>query len=276
MSTEEWEPPAIGLVTTEDTGRTWIHCRGKGQRVCVDVCCVCDSRDGCYSAAGSCGGEWMNPASRLKGLATSRARMCVRREGSLKRAGYRGGRVGSDQPVLFLDVDGVLNWSEYLREVCAERLNVTDPRVQMLFGLPGDVVYEDAVLSVLMKVDRNSVVHLNRITADTGCAIVLSSTWRIEWSPMAMAILLSLRGFRYPLAFVGRTQDEPGQCRGDEIAAWLDAHGIDKQPVCILDDGWRMGSVAERLVRTDARFGLTEEKADEAIEMLRRPWSAPG
>jgi hypothetical protein len=151
--------------------------------------------------------------------------------------------------VLFLDVDGVLNCS------------TTKERCKFPDGGGG-----------LLGVEQSKCELVRKIVRETGCHIVLSSTWRKHrdmlpylWSE------LQLRD-----KWVGSTPELPPQKidtfyrstpRGDEIAKW-----ISDNPECdrfvILDDDSDMSSVIHRLVNTDFRTGLTIELAEKAIAML--------
>ena len=75
--------------------------------------------------------------------------------------------------VLFLDIDGVLNsqnWFGY-RLYCSKNniydriLNFTD-------------INDDYINHMLSMIDDRAIVNLNRIIEETGCKVVLSSSWR--------------------------------------------------------------------------------------------------
>jgi len=163
-------------------------------------------------------------------------------------------------PILFLDIDGVLNsvsWSERRVRPIAQ-------------GWMWEAEYN---------LDPDAVAILNRICSRTRCAVVLSSTWRKSHALTMMNRLLSFRGFKVGLigatpmigganhgrAFVGR---------GEEIHEWLRMAGvltpypITPHPIAILDDDSDMEPFMDRLVQTDCEVGLTDDDADRCIELL--------
>lgn len=142
---------------------------------------------------------------------------------------------GSDPaPVLFLDVDGVIN----------------------VFG--GDSAKKVAA----------SLAQLQRVVDQTGCDIVLSSAWRIPSLGAALRAVRERLGYAGP-SFVGATPDLRGQPRGLEIAAWLAEQTSPPLRWAVVDDDFEdMGFVVKRFVRTDPRVGIDETTADRLIELL--------
>lgn len=137
-------------------------------------------------------------------------------------------------PVLFLDVDGVLNRC----------------------GKSGQGLETD-------KVERLKAV-LTRCPA----RIVLSSTWR----KFDHALERVKREFLIESCTPVLDRQESGiwlgASRGREIQAWLDAHP-DVTRFVILDDDSDMGPLTAHLVKTGSFEGLTENKAVELLERLQ-------
>jgi HAD domain in Swiss Army Knife RNA repair proteins len=142
--------------------------------------------------------------------------------------------------VLFLDIDGVLN----------------------TYRSPGYLPINDKRLRML-----------RRIVKETGCIIVLSSTWRKLPETLKRAHRkLGYKGLKIhstttkeQIVF-GRTQH-----RGHEIQHWLDKHPDSVETYAIVDDDSDM--LLEQMdyyVKTDGDEGLTEEKADVIIAILNR------
>lgn len=135
------------------------------------------------------------------------------------------------KPFLFLDVDGVLN--------------------------------NRASFEAGVDLDTECCARLRRIIEETGCEVVLSSTWRLY--PSNARRVWAVIGGRCQ-----RTPElrGPDDCRGTEIAAFLAA---DPRPYVIVDDDSDM--LEEQLpffVQTDlAEGGLTEEKAQEIINKFK-------
>ena len=161
--------------------------------------------------------------------------------------------------VIFLDVDGVLNSSDFADKMREEE-NV-------------NVFYEDML-------DKRAIFRLKRIVDTTGALIVLSSSWRlIERSRMAVIDQLqSAAGLQ--IEDVTPKITISGSCRGDEIMSWLIEHP-DIERIVILDDDSDMSCLSDFLVQTTFKSGLKKEHAMKAISILNgtdainRPWRKP-
>lgn len=149
-------------------------------------------------------------------------------------------------PVLFLDVDGVLNDERILRRAKGP----------------------------FREIDPIKVGLLNRIVEQTGCRVILTSSWRSQGLSTVQAKLKRC-GFRHNLD--GATPDllsnTPGGIffaakRGDEIQAWITTNGgIQNKVICILDDE-DVSPMDQYLVRCSFSKGLTEFEANLVIEKL--------
>lgn len=116
--------------------------------------------------------------------------------------------------------------------------------------------------------DPRAIAQLKKIVEATDASIILSSSWR--WNREGKnAVRRQLR--EKGLDFIGTTPcrlDIP-LCRDNEIAVWLKEHP-EVESFIILDDN-EMNSLALKpfQVKTDFKDGLTREKAEEAILMLK-------
>lgn len=143
------------------------------------------------------------------------------------------------KPILFLDVDGVLNR-------CGKSAQ----------GLETD-----------------KVELLGRIVAAANPYIVVSSTWRISerYLGRLKAVLFSLNARFAGVTPYHNDRTEGGiffaKSRGNEIQEWLDTHGTPDKFV-ILDDDSDMAHLEPHLVSTQSFTGLTAEIADEVIRRL--------
>lgn len=148
-------------------------------------------------------------------------------------------------PVLFLDIDGVLNGHEFDR--AAESSTIRPACVK----------------------------RLNRVLRETRCAVVISSAWRY----MVLGGGMTLMGFGYMLrthgvAIVGGllgttgrdTQTEDPNERGRQIKAWLAEHP-EVTRYAVVDD-MQLGFEGMPIVRTNGAEGLTDNDADKLIELL--------
>lgn len=130
--------------------------------------------------------------------------------------------------ILFLDVDGVLN----SRDEC---------------GLDG--------------LGDSHLLQLNRIVDETGCQIVLTSSWRLADDLLAKLRLASDR-HGIPL-WIESTPDLSGD-RAEEVQAWIAANGP-CVGVVIDDDCDGFETTGLRCVQTSVDHGLTPELATEVI-----------
>jgi hypothetical protein len=150
--------------------------------------------------------------------------------------------------VLFLDIDGVLNSRESY-ESGRTKSAMRDP------------------------VDPLAVAQLQRIIDETGCTVVLSSSWRIGRYLSDIRGMLIKAGARHPFPLIDKTPDLSrvdghlyiGIRRGEEVKAWVD--GFEPNVYVCLDDDQDFNP-GQPLVHCDHDFGLTAEKADECIRIL--------
>ena len=150
---------------------------------------------------------------------------------------------------IFLDVDGVLNTSKTTKRLeCCEEFTFVDTR---------------------------KILRLRDIVERTGAQIVLSSTWRFGADPRAL--FLERAGYdelrreflrvRCPI-WVDITPIFPQAKRWQEINAWLELHPEVKEFIILDDVGEELKPLADHLVLTNMRDGLTKERAELAIQML--------
>jgi hypothetical protein len=146
------------------------------------------------------------------------------------------------RPIIFLDLDGVLNDHQ-----------------QRESGFCG--------------IDLPLATRFNRVLRETDAQIVLSSAWRYM-IPEAM----SLKGFTYLLQthgvdcherLIGVTcRDEEIEPRGQQIRHWRLENGGERPYVVIDDLDLGITEAGHPFVQTDGKVGLTEADADRAIEIL--------
>lgn len=145
------------------------------------------------------------------------------------------------KPVLFLDIDGVMNCE-------ATFIN-----------------HEYRGYAIC----RKRVALLNEIVAATGCRITMSSVWRLGLPDVRR--LLRRRGLRARFSRDWRTpyfdHTAPDRRRGAEIADWLGRNG--SPPYAIVDDDSDMlPEQRPRFVQTTIKNGLDREAADRLITLL--------
>lgn len=137
--------------------------------------------------------------------------------------------------ILFLDVDGVCNSAHYAVVSANRGMLGIDPYPAFLVG---------------------------KIQLDTGCEVVLSSTWRL-WDEGKEDVRKQI------VEFIDVTPDFHGKTpRGAEIQDWLDRNP-DVTVYAILDDDSDMlAQQKPNFFKTTWEFGLTQEIAKKVTEHL--------
>lgn len=146
--------------------------------------------------------------------------------------------------ILFLDVDGVLNSMQILREATTHHAL-------------GD----------------NHLAILKRIIDEIGCEIVLSSTWRC-YTDSKRALRIEFQKHKIPL-WTGQTPDLCGE-RWTEIQKWLVDNVETEAMVVIVDDdsdaellGREPENVKSHFVQTDFKTGLDEQAFEKIINAFK-------
>jgi len=139
--------------------------------------------------------------------------------------------------VLFLDVDGVLNHYGSIA-----LLAISDPKLRLL----------------------------EKIVNESGCKIVVSSTWRKL--PETRRVLMKRLGYRNLRVYDWTTTKywKIGQVRGDEIQAWLDEHPNVTNYVIVDDDADMLPHQMSRFVKTNGHDGLTNDDVDTILELFNQ------
>jgi hypothetical protein len=194
--------------------------------------------------------------------------------------------------LLFLDFDGVLN-SYQPTKVGSPPPGWEDRQPPQSSGINPR--------GLLKELDVDKVALLNDIVSSSGCKVVVSSAWRLQFSLEELRWLLEGAGFVGDV--VGVTPDHsrrpklslsiPG-VRGLEIEAYLLVRDFKENPksfgrwmkefreaslegLVILDDLEYSGGVGEYWVKTDPYVGLTPEDVQTAKDILNagllgEPW----
>lgn len=141
--------------------------------------------------------------------------------------------------ILFLDVDGVLNSRDTTN------------------------------FKTLWPVDPYMVFMVGKIQLDTGCDIVLSSSWRHHPDGVKVVedqLKIKLLG-KTPTLGTKRGADGKDITRGEEIRKWLKDNGHEDATYAILDDdsdfNWDLP-----LFKTTFQSGLTPEIAKQVTDHL--------
>lgn len=137
--------------------------------------------------------------------------------------------------IIFLDVDGVLNFRN-------SQSKVEDEKVKLL----------------------------KHIVDETNAQIVLSSDWRCYLNTDDKDIDLLIRTLsKYGIEIISSTPITKHGYRGAEIYQWVNEwKGKTIKKIVILDDGNDMKPYMDRLVQTDFDYGLTKKDTNIAIKLL--------
>ena len=162
------------------------------------------------------------------------------------------------QKVIFLDIDGVLNCE-------------SSPSRCMNF----------------LGIDKDKVRRLAKIVEKTGAIIVLTSSWKDGWAPARKYDKYEYYHCHYldehlwkkgKLKIHSKTFERKWLDRGHGILSWLQNHPNIKEYV-ILDDecfyDYYESNLLQHLIKTDNRYGLTDDNVNKAINILNRKLKTP-
>lgn len=137
-------------------------------------------------------------------------------------------------PIIFLDIDGVLN--------------------------------NNASISEGVCIIPEKVILVRELCYRTNAKIVISSTWRKIFKKKDLSYWLAMLGLRDPKLIIDYT-DQDGPIRGHEIRRWLEEHpGVTKY--VILDDDIDMLE-GQFFVKTRMETGLTNKQVLDAEILLK-------
>lgn len=158
---------------------------------------------------------------------------------------------------LFLDVDGVLNSEAFYTEISQNdrmlKIHKENP------SMPGRMIYK------LSNFDPKAVEKLNRILRETGCKLVVSSSWRFDSDLKELFKMVGINSEIFGITGISQTR-----YRGFEIQNYLDTQK-DILSYCILDDDCDMlPTQLDSFIQTDFRVGLTEDNVNKAIKILNK------
>lgn len=146
--------------------------------------------------------------------------------------------------VIFLDIDGVLNYTEWY---------VDDRNPGNLYGQEGDL-------------DPLCVDRIKHICDETGAKVVISSDWRLSWL-----------GTLSRLGRLGLTEDyiidktpyfKSDMPRGQEIEYWLECHPDCTNFVIIDDRTDFTDDQRPHFIHIDPMYGINDDDVDIAIMTL--------
>ena len=160
-----------------------------------------------------------------------------------------------NRKLLFLDVDGVLNSTEWAGH---------RPHRSLLPPAQADQAFDE------QRLDPSCVGRLREVVTAIDASIVISSTWRRRMSVPELIKLLALYGYNNA-PIIGATPEvrdsDSSVTRGTEVAAWLEANAAGStRYVCLDDDADYLPG--QPLVQTDLDLGLQDADVAACREIL--------
>jgi hypothetical protein len=161
-----------------------------------------------------------------------------------------------ERPIVFLDIDGVLNSAQWYAQAGSRREK----------GESGPSTERELLER---SIDPACVQRLNRLLQLTGATVIVSSSWRKNHGLSEIVSIMKARGFCGEV--VGTTSSDDGTLsRGGEITRWLEKNFPLGAAYVVVDDEVETGLPAEVVVVTSNDTGLTDEDVDRAIAILSR------
>ncbi len=156
-------------------------------------------------------------------------------------------------PIIFLDIDGVLNsHTFYAARVLMDRSLFNDIEGKFDFNL-----YE---------LDITPLALLSQLVVKTEANIVISSTWRLGRDVKDFQPLFKQRGVEFdPSHFIGQTPQLEG-IRGLEIESWIKTYHFEGNYVILDDDSDMLAG--QPLVQCKYSTGFTFKEYQECLEIL--------
>lgn len=193
---------------------------------------------------------------------------------SLKCAGVSDATLlGIRDPAAFTDAEELAIDDADAAALIGALARIRDVLVGPLVFLDIDGVLNTTVSADHVRLDRNLCGRLREIVERTGASIVLSTFWREHEA--YVAYVLKRQGIEAPV--VGRTRGEPTSegydrkaPRSAEITAFLEERCAPDCAYVILDDREDASDAASRRrhVRTDPELGLTAADVARAVALL--------
>lgn len=151
----------------------------------------------------------------------------------------------TDKPIVFLDIDGVLNSTNFFYK--ANKFECINPRSQL---------------------DPEAIAYLNEIY---DWNFVLSSTWRKFYSVEGMTQMLQEVGFRGTVIDSTPIMDWQGALRGNEIRQFMRNHNLDDRDDYIIfdDDSDMLLWQKDNFIHVDGYFGLSPNHVYRAKQAIK-------
>ena len=161
-------------------------------------------------------------------------------------------------PILFLDIDGVLNSEDYANLYTEKEW--------------------DNLTYIERHIDDKAVQLINYICDNTKAQVVISSTWRCGRSIEQLQNILDFRGATFKI--IDKTPEHDISYRGYEIDAWIsknrskdkDGNYFEFTNYAILDDDIEDMLIKQKdnIFKINRFTGITRKDADRIVEFLSK------
>lgn len=162
---------------------------------------------------------------------------------------------------IFLDIDGVLNSDDW---------DNSEEFKKESAGMPSALII---MVNHYLHLDPKAVKLINDLVDRSGAEVVLSSTWRIKYSPEEVTKMLQGRGATFtiktctPRVYGKFSERIP---RGKEIAKYISDLQAAPESFVIIDDIDDMIHLKKHLVLTDVKTGITMADVEKCLKILNK------
>lgn len=166
-------------------------------------------------------------------------------------------------PVVFLDIDGVLNSAIYFE---SRKFMSEEEKMNELPDIPRSRIY-------LNELDAKAIEHLNTIVKEVpNVEFILSSTWRRGHTSEQITKLMKHKGFVGIIKHSTPVHDEEYCVRGNEIYHWLECNRPSEffNYVIVDDDSDMLLHQKNNFLHVDRYAGLTYNHAYKIVRFLNK------
>ena len=167
------------------------------------------------------------------------------------------------KPILFLDIDGVVNtlmiYNEPMEE--CDRGKISRDGYYFVLCYPSDKKVSN----------KQAVLWLSKTCEYIGCDIVISSSWRMGHTTEEIADCLYNSGLSRNIKVIGQTPViwDAGSQRGDEIQKWIDDNKF-RGRFFIVDDDTDMAHLKNKLIKCDVNTGFNYQQYYDIITLFEK------
>lgn len=152
--------------------------------------------------------------------------------------------------IIFLDIDGVLNYAKCSAKSATGCLGIDDAKCKLL----------------------------SEIVVQTSAKVVLTSTWKTDWMLCENIEDLPRDGYyletklrQHNIHIIDKTEDPAWSQRGVGIRSFLESTSLDVEQFVIIDDesfDFHQQGLASNFVKTSFTTGILPEHVEKAVNIL--------